>query len=187
MNDVKTSKTHPLPLAGVTPAHGHGRILFTLCPGKVQPHAETGPWDRSLSADMDSIASAGATALLTLMEEIELQRCGLNSKVLREASSARRMHWLHNPIEDFRTPSEAWETAWASIGQTLRQKLQNGETIVIHCRGGRGRAGMVAARLLIESGMAPEEAVTLVRKERPEAIETAEQEAHVRACVPITP
>ena len=37
-------------------------------------------------------------------------------------------------------------------------------TIVVHCRGGLGRTGMIAARLAIESGEAPEAALRRVRE-----------------------
>jgi len=51
----------------------------------------------------------------------------------------------------------------------------------LHCGGGRGRAGTIVARLLVELGMGPEVAIKAVRDARsPFAIETAEQEAHVR-------
>ena len=41
---------------------------------------------------------------------------------------------------------------------------------------------MVAARLMVEMGMPPETAITLVRAEREKAIETREQEVHIRTC-----
>ena len=50
-----------------------------------------------------------------------------------------------------------------------------------HCKGGLGRAGMVAARLLVESGYTPEDAIERVRAARPGAIETQAQERYVLA------
>jgi ADP-ribosyl-[dinitrogen reductase] hydrolase len=58
--------------------------------------------------------------------------------------------------------------------------LRDGGNIVIHCRGGIGRAGMVAARLLVELGDAPDVAIAKVRVARhPRAVETLEQERWV--------
>ncbi len=48
--------------------------------------------------------------------------------------------------------------------------------------GGLGRAGTVAARLLVELGAHPGDAMRRVRDVRPGAIETEEQEDHVRHC-----
>lgn len=51
--------------------------------------------------------------------------------------------------------------------------------MLVHCRGGLGRAGTIGARLLIELGMEPETAIRRVRAMRPGAIETREQEKYV--------
>nr|WP_231881698.1 hypothetical protein [Deinococcus puniceus] len=52
----------------------------------------------------------------------------------------------------------------------------------MHCRGGLGRAGLVAACLVVQGGMPPREAIALVRATRSRhAIETAVQERFVEA------
>ncbi|NYT26421.1 ADP-ribosylglycohydrolase family protein, partial [Alcaligenaceae bacterium] len=50
---------------------------------------------------------------------------------------------------------------------------------LLHCRAGLGRAGTLAAHLLVELGTPPAEAVELVRRARTGAIQTSAQEAHV--------
>ena len=52
--------------------------------------------------------------------------------------------------------------------------------MLVHCRGGLGRAGTIAARLLVELGERPDEAIRRVREVRPGAIEREFQEPHVR-------
>jgi ADP-ribosyl-[dinitrogen reductase] hydrolase len=59
--------------------------------------------------------------------------------------------------------------------------LQHGGRVVVHCRGGLGRAGTVAARMLVELGSTPQEAIRRVRASRRGAIETPAQEAYVMA------
>ena len=54
-----------------------------------------------------------------------------------------------------------------------------GESVVVHCRGGLGRTGLVAARLLVELGESPVSALVRVRAARPGAVETVEQEKYV--------
>ncbi len=66
-------------------------------------------------------------------------------------------------------------------GPELRRRLAEGARVLIHCRAGLGRTGTVAARLLVEHGLEPEAAILRVRQSRPGAIETAGQEAYVRA------
>ena len=48
---LRTSVSHPLYINAVTIADGHGRIGVTFWPGKYDPHAMTGGWDRDLEAD----------------------------------------------------------------------------------------------------------------------------------------
>ncbi len=67
------------------------------------------------------------------------------------------------------------------IGPELHAALDRGEAILLHCAGGKGRSGMVAARLLAERGVAGESAIAAVRTARPGAIETVEQEWWVAA------
>ena len=95
----------------------------------------------------------------------------------------RGLTWLHCPIPDFDGPGAAFERAWVDAGPRARDILRRGGTVVSHCRGGIGRAGTVASRLLIELGAAtPDEALRRVRKARPGAVETWEQEQHVLSC-----
>ena len=67
------------------------------------------------------------------------------------------------------------------MGEGLHARLRDGFNVLVHCKGGLGRAGTIAARLLIELGMAPQMAVGVVRQARPGAIETSGQERYVMA------
>jgi len=52
--------------------------------------------------------------------------------------------------------------------------------VVLHCLGGLGRSGMVAACALVDAGLAPDDAIRLVREHRsPRAVETRTQEEFV--------
>jgi ADP-ribosyl-[dinitrogen reductase] hydrolase len=64
-------------------------------------------------------------------------------------------------------------------GEKLRSILRRGLDVLVHCRGGLGRAGTIAARLLVELGMEPTKAIASVRAVRPGAIETSDQEIFV--------
>ena len=172
----RTSDSHPLQIVFVeTP--GHGRIGMTFCPGKHDPRAKTGPWSRDMHTDIAAIADWGAVALITLMESHELDKLGVSG--LGDAVKARGLDWYHLPIQDVYVPSAAFEEKWTDVGETLRKQLLAGQSIVVHCRGGLGRTGMVAARLLIELGEKPVTVLQRVRAARPGAVETAEQEEYV--------
>ena len=97
------------------------------------------------------------------------------------AMSGYCMLWFHLPIVDVSTPDKGFERHWEVAGDRLRTLLRSGRDVLVHCRGGRGRAGMIGTRLLIELGMEPETAIRRVRAVRPGAIETREQEKYVLA------
>ena len=89
------------------------------------------------------------------------------------------MVWHHLPIVDVQPPDARFEAAWLTSGPRLNEVLRQGGRVLVHCRGGLGRAGTVSARLLVELGVAPQEAVTRVRTARPRAIETEAQLQYV--------
>ena len=178
---VKTSFSDPLRIAVVAAGCKFGRIGVTFCPGKYDPEGgkyDGGAWwDRDLAVDLDVIRDWGAAAVVTLLrpEELTLLRVEhLGEEVLR-----REMRWFHLPIVDVSIPDEQFEQEWDIAGRELLSILDSSQDVLVHCRGGLGRAGTIAARLLVELGIDPSEAITNVRAVRPNAIETYEQENYV--------
>ena len=90
-----------------------------------------------------------------------------------------KMLWFHLPIVDVSIPDERFEEEWDVAGEKLRSMLRRRLDVLVHCRGGLGRAGTIAARLLVELGMEPTKAIASVRAVRPGAIETPDQEKFV--------
>ena len=175
----RTSLTHPLQIAAVSAGPTFGRVGITFCPGKHDRQAMSGYWDRDLSLDLDAIRDWGAAAVVTLVERKELTL--LRVEQLGEEVLRRRMLWFHLPIVDGSTPYEVFERHWEVAGHELRTLLRSGQDVLVHCRGGLGRAGTIAARLLVEFGMEPATAIRQVRTVRPGAIETSEQEKYILA------
>ena len=178
MVKARTSQTHPLEIAEVRMAPAYGRIGITFCPGKHDLFAMTGVWKRDLAIDLDAISAWGAKLVLTLMEPEELSFFKVPD--IGKEIHSRGIAWRHLPIADYSVPSEAFELQWVSQGHEIRTLLRNGEDILVHCKGGLGRAGMMAARLLVELGMDPIDAIRAVRRARKGAIETPSQLALVR-------
>jgi ADP-ribosyl-[dinitrogen reductase] hydrolase len=137
----------------------------------------SGEWARDLSGDLNAIRDWGAAAVVTLLEREELEP--LRVKDLGEEVSRRNMLWFHLPIVDVSIPEERFESEWDIAGEELRSILRSGRDILVHCRGGLGRAGTISARLLVELGIEPKTAIAIVRAARPGAIETSEQERFV--------
>ena len=173
----RTSLTPPLQIAVVTAGPEFGRVGITFCPGKYDRHAMSGYWDRDLALDLDKVRDWGAAAVVTLLEPKELTL--LRVERLGEEILRRNMLWFHLPIVDASIPDELFDEQWDIAGEELRSILHNGSDVLVHCRGGLGRAGTIAARLLIELGMEPKTAIARVRAVRPGAIETRAQEEYV--------
>ena len=179
----RTSQTHPLQIAEVRAEPGFGRIGITFCPGKHDRMASTGSWERDLATDLDAIAAWGAKLVLTLVESAELKALkvpSLGCDVL-----LRGIDWRHLPIPDYSVPDAHFEEQWQTQGRDIRALLRGGADVLVHCKGGLGRAGMIAARLLVELGMPADDAIRMVRAARRGAIETPAQLDLVRRTVAI--
>jgi ADP-ribosylglycohydrolase/protein-tyrosine phosphatase len=174
---VRTSHTHPLEIPLLDVPRCSGRIGVTFCPGKKGASVHGARWNRDLAADLAAIAATGATALVTLLEPHEFTM--LNVDALPAELAKLGLEWHHLPIRDVHVPDASFETRWVYAGARIRERLRNGETVVVHCRGGLGRAGTVAARLLVEFGLPPRVAMHRVREARPGAIETPDQGGYV--------
>ncbi|CAL1171999.1 unnamed protein product [Cladocopium goreaui] len=146
-------------------------IAICPCPGKR---------DRDLGSDLESLKTWGAEAVVTLVQDDELQM--LDVADMGAQVRTRQMQWFHCPVPDFAAPGMYFEGAWVQRGDgaKVREILKRGGKVVVHCRGGIGRAGTVSCRLLVELGVcSPEKALLWVRETRPGAVETWEQENHV--------
>ncbi len=162
-----------LRIAELPAGRNGGLIGVTFAPGKKQKHGWTGSHDRDLAVDLDVIAAWGAAAVVTLTTKDELRT--LQIPTIGQEVRARFMEWLHLPILDYHTPDAHFEAAWPEASLRLRSLVEAGARVLIHCKGGMGRAGMIAARLLVEMGEDADPAIARTREVRSGAIETAEQ------------
>ncbi|MFM2056138.1 MAG: hypothetical protein RLY71_523 [Pseudomonadota bacterium] len=170
---VRTSLTHPLRIDEVAVGPAGGRIGICLCPGKQGESLLGARWARDLDTDLAVIRHWRADAVVTLIEDHEFDM--LSVAALGPQVRASGIAWHHMPIVDVQPPDYRFETRWRRSGPALLACLRHGGRVVVHCRGGLGRAGTVAARMLIELDTPAREAVARVRQARPGAIETSEQ------------
>jgi len=173
----------PLRIDAVEVPGSGGLIGMAACPGKDEYAGlgiPPGPWKRDLELDLQVISDWGAQALVSLIEDYEFELLGVPE--LPEMTEHFGIRWFHLPIVDVSIPDRRFEEVWETAGKELRRILADSGRIVLHCRGGLGRTGMIAARLLVEFGMDPRAAIARVRQARPGAIQTREQEEYVRRC-----
>lgn len=176
----RTSQSHPLHIAELWVGNANGAVGITFAPGKHQTQAWTGEWARDLDTDLAAIKAWGATHLISLIEPFEYDE--LKIPQLPARAQAIGLVWHGLPIVDGAAPDGRFLDQWRQLSPELSSALHAGARIVIHCKGGLGRAGTVAAMLLMDSEATrvPEVAMRLVRAVRPGAIETTEQEAFLQ-------
>ena len=119
-------------------------------------------------ADLEHLQRDGFGGLVSLLDEREqLPRYDIG----RATALGFVRHNI--PVKDFRPPTvDQLEefVAWVA-------GLPAGAKTVVHCEGGTGRTGTFAAAYWIAKGLTLAEAIAHVRKTRPHAVETPEQEA----------
>lgn len=91
------------------------------------------------------------------------------------------IQWVHLPVKDFGGLKQRQAADWPELSARLRDTVQGGGRVLVHCRGGLGRSGMILLRLMCELGENPERALERLRTVRPGAVETAEQMAWAKA------
>ncbi|PKB65705.1 MAG: hypothetical protein BZY82_07345 [SAR202 cluster bacterium Io17-Chloro-G3] len=177
---IKTSITDPIEISEIDCPRG--KIGITLCPGKKGSSSFGGTWDRDIETDISAIEQQFEPALiLTLMTDSELSASGVHG--LGEAFLDKGIQWIQLQISELSLSDESSIQLWSSIPYVL-SLLMEGCNVLIHDRGGLGRAACLAAVLLIELGVSNSDAINTVRRSRPGAIETKAQEQFVLNYVP---
>ena len=80
---------------------------------------------------------------------------------------------LHIPVQDFCPPTIEQLNLCVDF---LKDCLKADKKPVVHCMMGYGRTGTILAAYLISEGMSANDSIAEVRRKRPGAIETFEQE-----------
>ncbi len=166
---MRTSTTHPLYVSWLPLEGDQGRLGITLCPGKYQPVASTGSWNRQLDVDLQALVDMGVNRLISLITEEDMTML----RVENLGDEARRfgLAWDHLPLPDTTVPTDSWMERGMPVLEDLLGSIPEGEVAVVHCMGGLSRAGTFASMYLWLRGMDMAEAIQRVREERsPHAI-----------------
>lgn len=167
----KLLSTMGLRIDWVTEAEaGGGQVGLTWLPGR----KDVG---RVLDEDLDALQSAGVSSIVCLLARDEFARYGVEGLI--DAYRARGIEVLHTPTLDGRPPNPG---ELREAVDWIDQRLLDNRKVVIHCVGGIGRAGTIAACWLKDRGVDTAEAIATVRRVRsPRAVETHSQEEAIAA------
>ncbi|MCQ4261516.1 protein phosphatase [Stutzerimonas stutzeri] len=137
-----------------------GQLILTPCPGSK---------GTSVSEALTTLQAAGAEALITLMPAEELA-CN-EATQLPQLCAERDLEWFHLPVADEQVPLADFDDAWGESVARISELLSAGKSVAIHCKGGSGRTGLIAARILIDREVPRETAIASVQALRPKAIQ----------------
>lgn len=90
----------------------------------------------------------GVDAVVSLLEKSEVNELELQDE--DELCFNHGIDLIQFPIEDTCVPED--NLSFVSLIRKIEQRLQEDKKVVIHCRMGIGRTGMVAAGVLIRNG-----------------------------------
>lgn len=155
-----TSASHPMPIAWL-PLPARGQVGICFSPGLRDTSRYTGArWDRDLDVDLAQLRTDhGVRVLVVLMQDAELAEIGVPDIEDRARLQGLVVERLSVPDRGVPRSMEAARI----VVEVIAAATRDGGRVAIASRGGRGRAGTLAACVLVQSGMSPTEAIQVMR------------------------
>ena len=163
-------------LSGTGLGDDGGRVGMTFLPGKRYLGYYSGPHWRDLDSDAASLREQRVDVLLLLVEDKELRRCRATQVV--EVLPQHGLELIRHPVRDPEPPYD--DAAYRRTIRALVERVREGATVAIACRGGLDRAGMTAACLLREAGLDADAAIDRVHAARAHTLTMPDQLRYVK-------
>lgn len=112
-----------------------------------------------LDDEISGLARLGLTGIVSLLEPHEADEVGLTQE--GDLAVAHGLTFDAFPIRD-----RGLRDGISDFVARLTRRIQSGERLVVHCRAGIGRTGVIACAVLITAGYSPHDAIELVSEAR---------------------
>ncbi|UPR52085.1 cyclin-dependent kinase inhibitor 3 family protein [Vibrio cyclitrophicus] len=145
-----------------------GALILTPCPGTKEA---------TLDASLAQLKEQGVKAIVTALDDHEL--ASKDVAALGEKTHALGMQWFQIEIEDDCAPGADFAAKWQAASPELHNIVDNGGKVAMHCMGGSGRTGLLAAHLLLEKNWDLSKIVQEVQSLRPGAFTKAIQVEYI--------
>ncbi|CAE6438384.1 unnamed protein product [Rhizoctonia solani] len=135
-----------------------GNLYLSSCPGKkVRLHGPTnikgrGAICRDLKADLERIKQAGVFLVICCLDDDELEFLGAPWNEYRKYAREVGLDVLRLPMPEGLCPLSV-QTMSEHMDQIIRDYTLAGKHVLAHCRGGVGRAGLVACVWMLKLGL----------------------------------
>lgn len=113
-----------------------------------------------------------STVVSLLMRE-EAKELGLENE--EKLCKQHGIDFINFPIKDRHTPESYLQTK--SLIDRLTLKVESKEKVLIHCRGGIGRASIIAGAILVKQGHAAQTTLKLISEKRGLGVPDTEEQA----------
>ena len=135
----------------------------------VMPHPSSGDL---LQSQLDYLAKCNFDIVVSLLTKNEEQELGLERE--RETAIELGMEFVSFPINDMSNPEDM--SSFYGLATKIATQIEEEQRVVVHCRAGVGRSGLLSAAILVVLGLNAEDAFDLVTRARGEVVpETSEQ------------
>lgn len=146
-----------------------GALVLTPCPGTK---------DADLDTSLAQLKQQGVAAIVTALDESELASKGVAE--LGEKAQQLGMKWFQIEIEDDCAPGDEFAAKWQQASPELHQVIAQGGKVAMHCMGGSGRTGLLAAHFLLEKQWQLDDIVREVQALRPGAFTKSVQVDYIK-------
>ncbi|KAH9820842.1 hypothetical protein DFH28DRAFT_1121206 [Melampsora americana] len=140
-----------------------GNMLLSSCPGKKvrmfdtlaqrQAAGNRSPICRDLKSDLSRAQSIGVRAIICCLDDEELNYLGSPWPEYQAVASACGLAVVRIPMAEGFAPHKGVDEIERVIGIVLENWTMKGYDVLCHCRGGVGRAGLVACCWMLKIGL----------------------------------
>ena len=136
----------------------------------------------NLISDVANFKKQGVNVVICLLNKYELRYIGIDLQTYQDQCKIHNIEFMLFPIVEMAPPEQSPQEIDDKLLTQLCQKIQKREKMIIHCRGGVGRAGTIVALILLKMGLFENSktAIEYLRKVRhPKCVESYRQEQYV--------
>ncbi|KAI0644650.1 hypothetical protein C8Q79DRAFT_913092 [Trametes meyenii] len=133
-----------------------GNLYLSSCPGKKVrldgPVRGRGTVCRDLRSDLNRIKDVGVACIVCCLDDSELQSLGVTWEEYVQVANELSIDILRIPIPEGLPPNDPAELD-SHLSKLIDAYTLHGRGILVHCRGGVGRAGIIACCWTLKLGL----------------------------------